>query len=74
LDENEYIWPPDGVAIERRCDLYQLKKAPYGLEQAPRAWYKKNIDTKLKQMGFISIINESYLYHSVHKGSLNLSA
>ena len=34
LDETEYIWPPDGVPIERGCDVYQLKKALYGLKQA----------------------------------------
>jgi len=57
LDETEYIWPPDGVPIERGCDVYQLKKALYSMKQAPSVWYK-NIDTKLKQMRFKSMIND----------------
>ena len=73
LEEIEYIWPPDGVVIDVGFDVFQLKKALYGLKQAPRAWYK-NIDTKLKQMGFMSMVNESCLYYRVFRGSLNVIA
>jgi len=56
---------------ERVCDVYQLKKALlYGLKQTPRAW-TKNIDNKLKKMGFKSMINESCLRHRVYKVLLN---
>ena len=73
LEEIEYIWPPDGVLIEEGFEVYQLKKALYGLKQAPRAWFK-NIDLKLKQMGFKSMVNESCLYHRCFRGSLNIIA
>ena len=69
LEEIEYIWPPDGVVLDVSSDVFQLKKALNGLKQAPRAWYEK-IDTKLKQMGFMSMVNESCLYYRVCRGSL----
>jgi len=69
----EFIWPPDGVTIDVGFDVYQLKKALYGLKQAPRAWYK-NIDLKLKQLGFKPMVNESCLYFRCFKGSLNVIA
>jgi len=43
LDETEYIWPLDGVSVERD-DVNLPKKALYGLMQAPRAWYKVETD------------------------------
>ena len=73
LEETEFIWPPDGVTIDEGFDVFQLKKALYGLKQAPRAWYK-NIDLKLKQLGFKPMVNESCLYFRCFKGSLNVIA
>jgi len=73
LEETEFIWPPDGVTIEEGFEVFQLKKALYGLKQAPRAWYK-NIDLKLRQMGFKPMVNESCLYFRCFRGSLNVIA
>lgn len=41
--------------------MCRLKKAIYGLEQAPRSWYIK-IDTFFKQKGFLKSKNDSSLY------------
>lgn len=41
--------------------VYKLKKGLYGLNQAPRAWYKK-IDSYFHINGYIRSYNEPTLY------------
>jgi hypothetical protein len=52
LEEEVYVDQPPGFDVqEQPAKVYQLKKALYGLNQAPRAWYSK-IDTYLIKSGF----------------------
>lgn len=41
--------------------MYQLKKALYGVKQAPRAWCN-SIDEHLVQLGFRKCLSEATLY------------
>jgi hypothetical protein len=52
LKEEVYVHPPPGFAIpSKEGKLLRLRKALYGLRQAPRAWNAK-LDSTLKGMGF----------------------
>jgi len=52
LKEEVYVRQPPGFAVAgEEWKVYRLKKAPYGLWQAPRAWNAK-LDITLKKMGF----------------------
>jgi len=46
----------DNVMIELGFEVFKLTNALLGLKRVPLAWYM-NIDLKLSQMGFKSIIN-----------------
>ena len=47
-----YIEQPQGFEVHgKESHVCKLKKALYGLTQAPRAWYSR-IDTYLQEMGF----------------------
>jgi hypothetical protein len=62
LEEEVYVdQPPRFDVQEQPAKVYQLKKALYGLNQAPRAWYSK-IDTYLIKSGFSRSQNEPTLY------------
>ena len=62
LEEEVYVDQPPGFDVqEQPTKVYQLKKALYGLNQAPRAWYSK-IDTYLIRSGFNKSQNEPTLY------------
>jgi hypothetical protein len=62
LEEEVYVDQPPGFDVqEQPTKVYQLKKALYGLNQAPRAWYSK-IDTYLIKSGFSRSQNEPTLY------------
>jgi hypothetical protein len=62
LEEEVYVDQPPGFDVqEQPTKVYQLKKALYGLNQAPRAWYNK-IDTYLIKSGFSRSQNEPTLY------------
>ncbi|MBW0505428.1 hypothetical protein O181_045143 [Austropuccinia psidii MF-1] len=41
LDEDVYLSIPQGLAMCRKSYCLKLKKAIYGLKQAPLAWYKR---------------------------------
>ena len=62
LNEEVYVSQPPGFEIAG-CDskVYRLKKALYGLRQAPRAWNSK-LDTTLTEFGFEKCPSESGLY------------
>ena len=64
IEEDIYVDQPEGF-IEARKERYvlKLKKALYGLRQAPRAWNSK-LDETLTLMGFIRSINDQAVYTS----------
>jgi hypothetical protein len=47
----------------------RLKKAPYGLKQAPKAWYAR-LDRYLQQEGFCRGNVDIYLYFKLDQGHL----
>ena len=52
LKEEVYVRQPPGFVVAgEEGKVYRLRKALYGLRQAPRAWNAK-LDTTLKKMGF----------------------
>ena len=52
LKEEVYVELPEGFAVEgREGNVLRLRKALYGLRQAPRAWNAK-LDNFLKSLGF----------------------
>ena len=62
LEEEVYIdQPPGYVKQGYENQVYRLKKAPYGLKQALRAWYSR-IDAYFTEEGFIKCPYEHTLY------------
>ena len=52
LQEEVYLEKPQGFEIhERESHVCRVKKALYGLKEAPRAWYLR-IDSYLLSIGF----------------------
>ena len=52
IQEEVYVEQPEGFDIHgRESHVCRLKKALYGMKQAPRAWYSR-IDSYLQRMGF----------------------
>jgi hypothetical protein len=52
LKEEVYVHQPSGFAIpDKEGKVLHLRKALYGLWQAPRAWNAK-LDSTLRRMGF----------------------
>jgi hypothetical protein len=63
LEEEVYVAQPPGyIAGGKEHQVLRLKKALYGLRQAPRAWYAKLHDT-LSSLGFA----RSPLEHAVYR-------
>jgi hypothetical protein len=62
IEEEVYIEQPQGFEVsDKETHVCLLRKALYGLNQAPRAWYSR-IDTYLLQMGFEKSDVDSNLY------------
>jgi hypothetical protein len=60
-----YIKQPQGFEVEdRKSHVCRLKKALYGLRQAPRAWYGR-IDSFLTSLGFTKSKENSNLYFKI---------
>jgi hypothetical protein len=66
IEEEVYIEQQDGfMTHEKESHVCKLKKALYGLQQAPRAWYEK-IDGYLMSLGFSkSVVDPNLYYHIV---------
>ena len=57
-----YVHQPPGFAIPgKEGKVLRLRKALYGLRQAPRAWNAK-LDSTLKRMGFMPSPHEAAIY------------
>jgi len=62
LKEEVYVRQMPGFAVAgEEGKVYRLKKALYGLRQAPRAWNAK-LDITLKKMGFQQSAHEVVVY------------
>ena len=65
LSGSVYIKQPQGFEVEdRKSHVCRLKKALYGLRQAPRAWYGR-IDSFLTSLGFTKSKADSNLYFKI---------
>jgi hypothetical protein len=51
LTKEVYVYQPLGFIIGNNNQVVKLKKALYGLRQAPRAWYEK-LHSSLNELGF----------------------
>ncbi|MBW0535465.1 hypothetical protein O181_075180 [Austropuccinia psidii MF-1] len=61
LDEDVYLSIPQGLPMCRRSYCLKLKKAIYGLRQAPLAWYKR-LTTWLMCSGFTSSVSDPCVF------------
>ncbi|GJT43374.1 zinc finger, CCHC-type containing protein [Tanacetum coccineum] len=69
LKEEVYVSQPDGfIKTEDKGKVYRLRKALYGLRQAPRAWYTK-LDKTLKLLNFKKCALEQAVYTRTDKTS-----
>jgi len=72
LKEEVYVRQPLGFVIAgKEGKVLRLRKALYGLRQAPRAWNIK-LDTTLKEMGFQQSAHEAAVYRRGKGGSVLL--
>ena len=63
MEEEMYIEQPEGFDIhQKKSHVCRLKKALYGLNQAPRAWYDQ-INEYLQQLGFVKSDTDPNLYY-----------
>ena len=64
IEEDIYVDQPEGfIQAGKESYVLKLRKAMYGLRQAPRARYSK-LDGTLTSMGFIRSINDQAVYTS----------
>jgi transposase InsO family protein len=69
LQEEVYVHQPSGFAIPgKEGKVLRLRKALYGLRQAPRAWNAK-LDSTLKRMGFKQSPHEAAVYRRGNGGN-----
>eukprot|EP00253_Pinus_taeda_P027825 PITA_27825 len=69
IEEEVYIEQPEGFkTFDRELHVCRLKRALYGLNQAPRAWYTK-IDIYFTGLGFTKSEANVNLYHIMVEGS-----
>jgi hypothetical protein len=63
LNEEVYVaQPPSFVRADSEGKVLRLKKALYGLHQAPRAWNQK-LDTSLVSLGFQRCLSDPTIYY-----------
>jgi hypothetical protein len=61
LKEDVYVRQPPGFVAAEEHQVLKLKKALYGLRQAPRAWYAK-LHSSLLSLGFVRSDHEHAVY------------
>jgi hypothetical protein len=72
LNEEVYVHQPPGFVIPgKEGNVLCLRKALYGLRQAPRAWNAK-LDSTLKGMGFGQSPHETAIYRRGNGGNVLL--
>nr|GEZ20297.1 hypothetical protein [Tanacetum cinerariifolium] len=72
LKEEVYVNQPDGFFDPYHPDkVYRLKKALYGLKEAPRTWYNE-LSTFLVSKGFSKCSIDPTLFITKHKGDILL--
>eukprot|EP00253_Pinus_taeda_P010681 PITA_10681 len=70
LEEEVYIEQPNGFILGNDPNLVcRLKKALYGLKEAPRAWYYR-LDKYLHQQGFSQGSTDNNLYIKIENNKL----
>nr|GFC61937.1 retrovirus-related Pol polyprotein from transposon TNT 1-94 [Tanacetum cinerariifolium] len=70
LKEEVYVSQPDGFFDSNFPDhVYMLKKALYGIKQAPQAWYNK-LSTFLPEHHFTKGIVDLTLFIRHHMGGI----
>jgi hypothetical protein len=68
IKEEVYIENPYGFVIhEKDSHVCRLKKALYGLNQAPRAWYAR-INGHLMSLGFNKSVDDPNMYYKTVNG------
>jgi nucleotide-binding universal stress UspA family protein len=66
LKEEVYVRQPTGfIVVDQEGKVLRLRKALYGLRQAPRAWNSK-LDDTLKKMNFVQSEHEHAMYWRSH--------
>jgi hypothetical protein len=68
LSEIVYVQQPPGFIVGKGDKVLKLRKALYGLRQAPRAWNAK-LDKELMALGFVRSKLEHAVYRRSSKGS-----
>lgn len=70
LKEEVYVSQPEGFVIKgEETKVYKLKKALYGLRQAPRTWNEK-LNGVLHELEFVRCLKEPSLYRKKQQGHL----
>ncbi|MBW0529554.1 hypothetical protein O181_069269 [Austropuccinia psidii MF-1] len=62
LEENVFLSIPQGLDLDRQTLCLKLKKAIYGLRQAPRAWYNRLSDW-LASTGFKAAVSDPCVFY-----------
>ncbi|MBW0491917.1 hypothetical protein O181_031632 [Austropuccinia psidii MF-1] len=62
LEEEVFLAIPHGLDLDKRKVCLQLKKAIYGLRQAPRAWYNQ-LSEWLETAGFKAAISDPCVFY-----------
>jgi hypothetical protein len=66
LKEEVYVRQSTGfIVTDQEGKVLRLRKALYGLRQAPRAWNSK-LDDTLKKMNFVQSEHEHAMYRRSH--------
>lgn len=74
LKEEVFVCQPDGYVVKgQENKVYKLRKALYGLRQAPQAWNEK-LNKFLGSLGFSRCSKEPALYRKQEKGNILLVA
>jgi len=74
LKEEVYVSQPEGFMVSgKENKVYKLKKALYGLRQAPRAWNEK-LNKVLSSLNFVKCSKEPALYRKQEQDGLLLVA